>query len=330
MSPTRTASTTRPPVPVATRPAVALRGLGKRFGRTTALAGVDLDIAPGEIVGYLGPNGAGKTTTLRLLTGALRPTAGFATVLGTDCWTHAPAAHRHLGYLPSDPRLDPAHRVRTVLRLSASLRGTAPGEARHRQETLAGQLGLDVERRVGELSRGNRQKLAVVLALWAQPPVLLLDEPTTGLDPLVQQTLHGLVAEAADAGAAVLFSSHVLGEVERYAHRVVALRAGRVVADGELAALRDTAASHRVTVTFADPVDARVLDRVPGVTGLERTGAQVRFVAPRAALGPLVRALATVAITDLAVAEADLDELFRSFYRPSDGEATDDTDEEPR
>jgi beta-exotoxin I transport system ATP-binding protein len=293
--------------------ALRCRGLTKQFGARTALSELHLDVAPGETVGYLGPNGAGKTTTLRLLTGALRPTTGTASVLGEDCWRRAAQAHRHLGVLASDPvfepRLDPA----AVLAQSARARHVAPDSARPGQHALAERLGLELDRPTGELSRGNRQKLAVALAFWHSPRVLLLDEPTTGLDPLAQDIFHELVREAVADGAAVLLSSHVLSEVEAVADRVVVLRTGRVEADRSITDLV-AEAPHDLRVTLRDPADAGVLDAVPGLTPVRRAGAVLEYRVPRRRLNDVVRALATVSVTDLRIREADLDSWFRGLY----------------
>ncbi|MCW2612476.1 MAG: beta-exotoxin transport system ATP-binding protein [Actinomycetota bacterium] len=293
--------------------AIVCHALGKRFGRHRAVVDLYLSVNAGEVVGYLGPNGAGKTTTLRLLTGALRPTAGSATVSGLDCWRSAPAVHRDLGYVPSEPALDLRVTGAVLLDLDASMRDVRATAARPAQYALADRLVLDLTRRVGELSRGNRQKLAVVLALWHRPRVLLLDEPTTGLDPLVQDTFRELLRDTAAAGAAVLLSSHALAEVERFAHRVVVLREGRVVANADVATLRHHA-PHRVRVRFADPAAATVLDTVSGVADRRADGDEVTFSVRRHAIGDLVAALGRVRVTDLEIREAELEELFRSLY----------------
>jgi ABC-2 type transport system ATP-binding protein len=289
---------------------IVCRGLVKRFGTRVALAGIDLDVRPGEIVGYLGPNGAGKTTTLRVLVGALRPTAGRATIGGMDSWSDSTRALATAGFLPSDPELEPRADGRSILRDAAALRGIPQRTAWPLQSALAERLDLDPSRRVGELSRGNRQKLAAILAIWHRPSVLLLDEPTTGLDPIVQQTLHELISESTMDGAAVLLSSHVLGEVERYTHRVVVLRNGRVVAADAIDALRHRAPCHvRATISDVAP-----LTRLEGVRDLIVTGDAVSFSIERSRLDAVVKALAMTTVTDLSVREADLDDVFFALY----------------
>jgi ABC-2 type transport system ATP-binding protein len=293
------------------------RGLTKRFGSRVALEGLDLAISAGEVVGYLGPNGAGKTTTLRLLGGALRPSAGGARLLGADCWRERRLAHRSLGYLPSDPFFEPRLTGHEVLAQSARLRGRRPAAAEPAQLALAAELDLELDRPVGQLSRGNRQKLAVLIAFWHQPDVLLLDEPTTGLDPLAQEILHQFIRAAVDRGAAVLLSSHVLAEVEAIAERVVVLRAGHAVADRSVTELA-ASAPHRLTVTLQNPADAGVLDAVPGVQELRRAGATVECSVPRHSLQAAIRALCDVEISDIRIHEAELEDWFRGLYTIDD------------
>jgi ABC-2 type transport system ATP-binding protein len=293
------------PVP----PAVRLDGLVKRFGRTVAVAGVDLEVAAGEVVGFLGPNGAGKTTVLRVLTGALRPTSGTVAVQGRDPFSDVPAARRGLGYLPGDLRL-PAHLTgREVLDLCARLRGdTGTGE----RDRLVARFALPLDVPVAALSKGNRQKVGVVQALMGEPAVVLLDEPSSGLDPLAQEVLEQEVRAAARRGAAVLLSSHVLSEVEEVADRVVLLRRGEVVASARLDDLRE-AAPHDVEV-LADGLDVAALQALDGVEGLVVQSGRAQFTATSAALDAVVRVVARGHVRDLRVAPADLERLFLHYY----------------
>ena len=202
-------------------PAIRTDGLTKRYGRVLALDGLALEVERGEVFGFLGPNGAGKTTTIRLLLDLIRPTAGRASILGHDCQRESLAARAQVGYLPGDLRLYDGLTARQHVALAARLRGARPdwrwvGE-------LAERLGLDLDRKAGALSRGNKQKVGILLALFARPPVLILDEPTSGLDPLVQHAVHELLVEEARRGTAVFFSSHVMSEVERVCSRVAVL-----------------------------------------------------------------------------------------------------------
>jgi ABC-2 type transport system ATP-binding protein len=292
-----------------TDPAIVTQGLSKRFGRLTAVAELDLQVNRGEIVGFLGPNGAGKTTTIRMLMGLLRPSSGHATVLG------APAGdvqtRRAIGYLPGDLRIDPAMTGTQLFNWYGRLRGR---RTQHRIDELTGRLDVDPSRPFGTLSKGNRQKIGIVQALCHDPQVIVLDEPTTGLDPLVQREFLALLAEAAASGAAILFSSHVLPEIERAADRVAIIRSGRLVTVSTVDALLDQA-RRRLELRFAAAIPARTFDGIAGVAQAdvrERTA----VLAIDGPVGPALRA-ATEAGTLLRINPAgdDLEDLFVSLYR---------------
>jgi ABC-2 type transport system ATP-binding protein len=205
---------------------VETHSLSKRYGRLAALADCTFGVEPGEILGLLGPNGAGKTTLLRLLLGYLKPSAGRAHIDGLDCYRQSVEVHRRLSYLPGDARL-PAHLDgRETLRLFTELR---PGAKLNRAVAIAERLQLDLSRRVGQMSTGMRQKLALVVALAPGVPLMILDEPTANLDPTVRREVADVIRESRAAGRTVLFSSHVLSEVEEICDRVIVLRAGRLV-----------------------------------------------------------------------------------------------------
>ncbi len=303
-------------------PVVVARALTKHFGSVRAVQDVDLDVSPGEVVGFLGPNGAGKSTTIRLLLGQLRPTSGGATIAGLD--PSDPRSRASVGYLPGDLHLDPRRTGRDVLDLLAALRARAgrpvvPGRA----EALCERFGVDPTRRIGDLSRGNRQKLGVVQAFAADPDVVVLDEPTSGLDPLQQASFAELVAERRDAGAAVLLSSHVLPEVERVADRVAIIREGRIVGRDTLDALRRRA-RQRLTLALdvaAGPVDEPALrarlDRVAGLVRATVSGADLEAVV-EGPVQPLLDAVAAVGVVRITSHDDDLDDLFLHLYRGDD------------
>ncbi len=216
-------------------PAIRFEGLVKSYGDVRALDGIDLDVPQGEVFGFLGPNGAGKTTAIRVLMDLIRPNAGRAEVLGFDAQRDTIEVRRRCGYLPGDLALYDSLSVDACLDLVASLRGGV--DVRYREELIE-RLNLDRTRRVGDLSRGNYQKVGLVIALMAKPDVLVLDEPTNALDPLVQEEVEAILREALDEGRTVFFSSHVLAEVEQLANRVAMLREGRIVAVSDLAEQR--------------------------------------------------------------------------------------------
>ncbi|MGX5714558.1 ABC transporter ATP-binding protein [Arthrobacter sp. MAHUQ-56] len=289
---------------------VQTAGLTKRFGRTTALDGVSLTIGPGEVFGYLGPNGAGKTTTIRLLMGLLRPTSGTAYVLGLDAWRQSRDVHRLVGYVPGEPALYDRLTGRQHIAYCAHLRHRDDGQVAAR---TAARLELDLDRPARTLSRGNRQKLAVVLAVMSRPRLLVLDEPTSGIDPLVQQVFHAILREHTAAGGSALFSSHVLGEVERVADRIGVVRAGQLVA---VERLQDLAARslHQVRARFTEEVSAAEFAGVPGVRDVRVDGRSLACSAPQAALDALLKRVSARQVEDFECAEAPLEETFLGYY----------------
>jgi ABC-2 type transport system ATP-binding protein len=281
--------------------------LGKSFGSVRALSGLSLEIAGGEIFGFLGPNGAGKTTTIRLLLGFLRPSAGSATILGWDSWRDSARAHEETGYLPGDVRLYDFRTGAEFLMLMARLRGRWEIDYGRR---LAERLGLDLSRRIKTYSRGTRQKLGLVQALMHAPRLLVLDEPTAGLDPLVQEEVYDILREQRAAGTTVFFSSHVLSEVEKVCDRVGIIRSGQLV---EVKAVEDlrACAPRRMRVTLAEPpVDAIEL---PGAALISSDGATLTFDI-RGNINPLVRRLAELQLADLTIEPARLEDVFFDFY----------------
>lgn len=289
---------------------VVLTGLGKRFGRTVALDDVTLAIEPGETFGYLGPNGAGKTTTIRLLMGMLRPTTGRAEVLGFDAWRDAVKVHRRVGYVSGEPALYPKLTGHQHVAYFGHLRDDAPGP---RAGELAERLGLDLARAAGTLSRGNRQKLAVLLALMSRPALLVLDEPTSGLDPLVQQEFQAILREHVAAGGSALLSSHVLGEVQRVADRIGVVRNGRLIAVERLQDLQ-AKSLHRVRASFTEPVAAADFARIPGVLDLHVSDHTLSLQAPQPALDAILRQVTRHHVEDFECAEAELEETFLAYY----------------
>ena len=293
---------------------VRLVDLTKSFGKTTALDGVSLTMGPGEVFGYLGPNGAGKTTTIRLLMGMLRPTSGRAEILGRDSWRRSAEAHKLVGYVPGETAL--------YDRLTGGDHVAFCSHLRHQDDSkrageLAGRLGLDLSLPAKALSRGNRQKLAVVLAMMSGPRLLVLDEPTSGIDPLVQQVFHALLREHTALGGAVLLSSHVLGEVERVADRIGVVRQGRLVA---VERLQDLAARslHRVHASFAEDIAAADYEALPGVRDVIVTQRILSCSAPESSLDALLKRVSERHVMDFECVEAPLEETFLSYYGSKD------------
>jgi ABC-2 type transport system ATP-binding protein len=290
--------------------AIRTTALTKQYGKRRGLAGLDLEVRPGEIYGFLGPNGAGKTTTIRILLDLIRPTSGSATVLGEDPRGGGTALRRRLGYLPGDFTVGGGQSARELLVHLGHLRGGVPIA---RIEALADRLDLDLEARIGKLSKGNRQKVGVVQALMHEPELLVLDEPTSGLDPLMQQAFLSLVREAKAAGQTVFMSSHVLSEVQQSADRVGIVREGRLVAVESVGDLLMRAV-RRVEVHFDASVPAATFTAIEGVQDVTVDGTSLRCrLVGRA--DPFVKALASHPVESLSIQEPDLEELFLAYYR---------------
>jgi ABC-2 type transport system ATP-binding protein len=291
------------------QPAIATKGLTKRFGKLTAVSELSIEVGPGEVVGFLGPNGAGKTTTIRLLMGFIRPTSGEATVLGGSA-ARDTEIRRRVGYLPGDFRIDPAMTGKELFSWFGELR---QNYNRARIGELVERLHLDPTRAFGKLSKGNRQKIGLVQAFQHDPDVLILDEPTTGLDPLIQREFLDLVHEAADRGAAVLFSSHVLPEVERAAMKLAIIREGKLVTVSPVRELLDRA-RHRLELRFSAPITAELFKGVPGVVEAEVRG-DTATIAVDGAAGPAMEAaLRGPGLLRVRSAGDDLEDLFISLY----------------
>ena len=288
---------------------VSCEGVVKRFGAVVALDRLDLAVPRGMVVGYLGPNGAGKSTTIRILLDLARADAGEVRVLGADPHVAGPALRSRIGYLPGELRLDDRLRVDETLHSWAKLRG---GVDQAYVGELCERLDLDPTRRARELSSGNRRKVGLVGAFMARPDLLVLDEPTSGVDPLVQAEFLELVTEARNDGRTVFLSSHVLSEVQRVADHVVFVRAGRAVASGDLDQLRRTS-RQSFTAWFTGRPPVAQLRGAAGVEDLEIRGAEVSGVIE----GPpneLLAVLAAHPVDHLLLPEPDLDQAFLRFY----------------
>jgi len=297
--------------------AIRTRSLSKSYGETLALDHLDLSIEPGEVYGYLGPNGAGKTTTNRLLLGLHRPTAGEVELFGVDALRDPVLAHRRLAYVGGEPALWPALTATETFEFLSRLRGASGVDAAYRR-LLIERFQLDPDRRIRALSKGNRQKVALIAALSTRAELLLLDEPTTGLDPLMEVAFRDSIMEARDRGQTVFLSSHILSEVEALCDRVGILRRGRLVDQGTLADLRHLS-SQTIDVTFGEPDP--VLPSLPGVSMRREGATAVRFEVARGngALDALLQALAAHPVTSLTSREPTLEEIFLHHYDASDG-----------
>jgi ABC-2 type transport system ATP-binding protein len=295
--------------------AIRAENLTKTYGRRRGLAGLDLAVQTGEVYGFLGPNGAGKTTTIRLVLDLIRPTSGTVELLGGDPRRDGVALRRRVGYLPGDFTVDGRQGALELLTYLGNLRGGVP---RQKVTALARRLDLDLSARIRSLSKGNRQKVGLVQAFMHEPELLILDEPTAGLDPLVQQTFLAMVREARAGGQTVFMSSHVMSEVQQTADRVGIVREGRMVAVERVEELRERAVRN-VEIHFAAPVPVEEFSALPGVSDVTLVG-EVLHCRLDGRADALVKAAARHTVLSLRSEEPDLEDLFLVYYQ-GDGHA---------
>ncbi len=287
---------------------VSISGLVKSFGRTRALDGLDLWVAQGEVHGFLGPNGAGKSTTIRVLLGLLRKDSGEVALLGGDPWRDATDLHGRLAYVPGDVNLWPNLSGGEVIDLIGRLRG---GMYPKRRDELMRRFELDPTKKGRAYSKGNRQKVALVAALASNVEVLILDEPTAGLDPLMEAVFRECIEEEKKSGRTVLLCSHILSEVEALCDRVSIIRDGKNVESGTLSELRHLT---RTSITAELVKPAEGLDHLPGVHGLDVEGNMVRCQVDTGRLDDLLVRLTSVGVKSLTSQPPTLEELFMRHY----------------
>ncbi len=287
---------------------IETRNLSKSFGRTRALDGLDLSVEQGEVHGFLGPNGAGKTTTIRVLLGLLKADGGTATLLGANAWTDIESIHRRIAYVPGDVTLWPNLTGGEVIDLLGRLRGDLDKD---RRAALLERFDLDPTKKCRSYSKGNRQKVALVAALASRAEVFLLDEPTAGLDPLMEAAFSDIARDLKDDGRTILLSSHILSEVERLSDRISIIRAGKVVEVGTLGEMRRLHTTN-ISAVVRSPVPS--LDSMPGVTGLTREGNRIRFAVDPDNLDTAIVALGAAGLDSLLSEPPSLEQLFLSKY----------------
>jgi len=294
-----------------TTPAILAKGLTKFYGSFQALHGVDLRVERGEIFGFLGPNGAGKTTTIRCLLDLIHRDGGEAVVLGIDPQADPVGVRRLTGYMPGELHLDQSLTAEALLRYFNALRGNSADWSQI--SSLADRLDLELKQPIRNLSHGNKQKVGVVQALMHKPQLIIMDEPTQGLDPLMQQEVLRLLREAQAAGGTVFFSSHIMSEVESVAQRVGIIRDGRIaeVADPKTLGKRSL---NRVRVRFQKPVDSASLAQVKGVTVLSTDNATGVRLQVEGEVDSLIKALAQFPVSDFETERPSLEEAFLAYY----------------
>jgi ABC-2 type transport system ATP-binding protein len=291
--------------------AIHTEGLTKHYGDVEALVDLDLDVRVGEVFGFLGPNGAGKTTTIRTILDEIRPTAGRASILGLDTHTASVEIRRHIGYVPGDLAMYPNLTGKDTLTYFANLRGGVDWDYVNQ---LAERLEADLSKKVGDLSSGNRQKVGLIQAFMNRPEVLIMDEPSSGLDPLMQREFQSMMREVAADGRTVFLSSHTLSEVQRVADRVGIIRHGRLIALESVASLRSKAI-RTVNLFFDGPVDGEIFRPLPGVRDVTVENHHVTLSFD-GRMETLLKVITDrYGLVDITTHEADLEEIFLTYYR---------------
>jgi ABC-2 type transport system ATP-binding protein len=290
--------------------AIRTEGLTKHYGDVEALVDLDLDIRRGEVFGFLGPNGAGKTTMIRTILDEIRPTAGKASILGMDTHLQSVEIRTHIGYVPGDLAMYPNLTGKDTLTYFANLRG---GVDWGFVGSLAERLGADLTKKVGDLSSGNRQKIGLIQAFMNKPQVLIMDEPSSGLDPLVQREFQTMMREVASDGRTVFLSSHTLSEVQRVADRVGIIRQGHLIAVEGVADLRSKAI-RTVNLFFDEPVESSVFEGLPGVRDVNVVDHHVTLSFDGQMETLLKVVTERYSLLDITTQEANLEEIFLTYY----------------
>jgi ABC-2 type transport system ATP-binding protein len=293
--------------------------LTKRFGKFTAVDEVDLDVWRGEIYGFLGPNGAGKSTTIRMLLGLIRPSSGSAAIFGKDVRRHGNAVRRQVGYMPGELALYENLTPRQLFRYSLALYGLSGPDDMRLAHELAERLNItSLDKPIGSLSQGNKQKVGIVQALAHRPQLVILDEPTNGLDPLIRHELYRILLQAKEEGTTVFFSSHVLAEAERVCDRVAIIREGRLSRVGTVDELK-AIAPRRMRIYFEQTVPLESFASLPGVASASTNGVdRVLELMVRSNMDEIVKVAAHHQVADLKSEDVSLEEIFLGYYEIED------------
>lgn len=288
--------------------AIELKGLTKTYGKARGIDNLSFTVEPGEIFGFIGPNGAGKSTIIRAMLGLIKPTGGTASIFGKDCIKHGPEIKREIGYLPSEVFYYDQMKVKELLRYSASFYNK---DCSRRMLELAEAMELDLERKIEDLSLGNKKKVGIVQCLLHEPKLIILDEPTSGLDPLMQQRFFELLEQENRNGATILFSSHILSEVQRLCGRVAIIKEGRLVALEKISVLKENTYK-KVKIEVAGRAERERFE-TDGLTEWKEDGRVASFLF-KGNVNDIVRRLAETDLVNLWVEEPDLEEIFMHYY----------------
>lgn len=290
-------------------PVIVLDGLTKFYGKNRGVEDLSFSVEQGEIFGFIGPNGAGKSTTIRTLMGLLKPTGGHASIFGLDCSQNAAQIAKDVGYLPSENSFYNSLKVREMLQYTADLYGM---DCKIRMEVLSERLKLDLSRKVGDLSLGNKKKVGIVSALLPSPKLLILDEPTSGLDPLVQQALYEILLEENKRGTTIFFSSHVLSEVQKLCSRVAILREGRLVDIQSMGQLRENGYK-KISLTTRTPIPKDFFS-IPGMANGKQEANSAAFMYSGNTM-TIMNKLCQLPLEDIRIEEPSLEEIFLHYYQ---------------
>jgi ABC-2 type transport system ATP-binding protein len=286
---------------------IEVNHLTKYYGKARGIIDVSFDMGEGEIFGFIGPNGAGKSTTIRLLLSLIHPTSGSATIFGKDCIKYGPELRKDIGYLPSEVFYYERMKVIDLLKYSASFYDQ---DCTQRMHELADLMELEMNRRIEDLSYGNRKKVGIVQGLLHRPKLLFLDEPTAGLDPLMQRKFFQLIRDENQRGVTVFFSSHILGEVQRMCSRVGIIREGRIIEIADIHTLQQS--NYKKVRVAADGLNAAYFD-MPGVTNLEQHDGYVRFFY-KGDINAVMHKIGETTVSDVTIEEPTLEEIFMHYY----------------
>jgi ABC-2 type transport system ATP-binding protein len=286
---------------------IQVSDLTKYYGKARGIVDVSFEVNEGEIFGFIGPNGAGKSTTIRLLLSLIRPTRGTATIFGKDCFRYGPELRQDIGYLPSEVFYYDRMKVIDLLKYSASFYHQ---DSTQRMHELAEMMELELNRRIEDLSYGNRKKVGIVQGLLHRPKLLFLDEPTAGLDPLMQRKFFQLIREENLRGVTVFFSSHILGEVQRMCNRVAIIKEGSVIEVADIRTLQRN--NYKKVQVVAESLEDNYFD-IPGVTNLERHNGTVHFFY-KGDINAIMQRIGQVKVSDVTIEEPTLEEIFMHYY----------------
>jgi len=292
---------------------IETKKLTKYYGKSRGIVDLDLTIEEGEVFGFIGPNGAGKSTTIRTLLGLIHPTSGSATIFGKDIKDFGPEIREEIGYLPSEVFYYDGMKVMDLLKYSASFYKKDQKVIERRIGELAKLLDLDLKKKIDDLSYGNKKKVGIIQGLLHEPKLIILDEPTGGLDPLMQQKFFELLREENKRGATILFSSHILGEVQKMCNRVAIIKEGKIIKTEKISDLLENN-TKRFKIEMNKEADKKVLEGIKGISDITVQGKEVNFLF-RGHINDVTKKLATLDLLNLEVTEPDLEEIFLHYYK---------------